>query len=54
LAASKPNRFEGNADQGATRETKLSQVTRSQLDSMTPEQVNAARREGRLRELLGN
>jgi multidrug efflux pump subunit AcrA (membrane-fusion protein) len=54
LAAVKPNRFEGAADQGATRESKISQITRDQIQNMTAEQINQARREGRLSSVLGS
>ena len=44
----------GSADQGAKSRTAApSQLTRSDLDSMSPEQINAARRSGRLDKVLG-
>jgi hypothetical protein len=54
LAAQKQSRFDGAADQGAKgKEPKLGQVTASQLDSMSPAEINQARREGRLQKVLG-
>lgn len=54
LAAGKPNRFDGAADQGAKgKDAKPSQLSQTDIESMTPAQVNAARREGRLNKLLG-
>ena len=48
-------RFQGGADQGAKGKTaKPSQVTQQELDSMSSAEVNTARREGRLKTLLGN
>lgn len=44
----------GSADQGVgAGNESLRQVTAAELESMTPEQVNQARREGRLANLLG-
>lgn len=52
LAASAPG-F-GSADQGAKgRAAAPSQLTKSDLDTMTPQQINDARRAGRLDKLLG-
>lgn len=55
LAAQKQNRFDGNADQGATKvSTDPKQITdRDQLKSMSPEEIVKARNEGRLSKLLG-
>lgn len=54
LAAGKTNRFDGGADQGAKgKEAKLGQITQAALDSMSPAEINQARREGRLDKLLG-
>lgn len=43
----------GNADQGARGGSTVKQVTRDELQAMTPEQRVKARQEGRLDELLG-
>lgn len=54
LAAGKPNRFDGGADQGAKgKEAKTSQLTVADTESMTPAEINQARREGRLNKALG-
>lgn len=54
LAAAPKSRFDGNADQGVKgKEATPSQLSESDLQSMTPEEVNAARRAGRLNKLLG-
>lgn len=54
LAAVKPNRFDGDADQGAKgKEAKAAQITEAALDSMSPAEINQARREGRLDRVLG-
>lgn len=55
LAAQKQNRFDGNADQGAKKETAdPKQITdREQLKSMSPEEIVKARDEGRFKTLLG-
>lgn len=54
LAAGKQTRFDGAADQGAKgKEAKPGQLTQHDLESMSPEAINAARREGRLNKLLG-
>lgn len=54
LAAGKPARFEGGADQGAKGATaKPSQITQSELDRMSNAEITAARAEGRLNLLLG-
>lgn len=45
-------RFQGGADGGARKESRPAQLTRSDLDNMTPEQINVARREGRLANVL--
>ncbi|MBX6360105.1 MAG: hypothetical protein IRZ03_08500 [Acidobacterium ailaaui] len=47
-------RFQGTADQGAiSNGTRPAQLTREQLKGMSPEQINKARKEGRLNRLLG-
>lgn len=43
----------GSADQGERDNGSAKQVTASELELMTPEQINQARREGRLKNLLG-
>ncbi len=49
-----PSRFDGTADQGATRRVaKPSQLTADDLSNMSPEAVVAARKEGRLDTILG-
>ena len=54
LAAQKPNRFDGDADQGAKgKSAKPAQVTAADLDNMTESEINRARREGRLNKVLG-
>lgn len=53
LAAGKANRFDGGADQGAPNAAAKSQLTEADLESMSPEEVNQARRDGRLTKLLG-
>ena len=52
LAAQSANRFQGSADQGHRNDAPVAQVTKSQLEKMTPEQINQARRDGRLNDLL--
>lgn len=60
LLARKPHlaatgrRFNGDGDGGARGgDPKLKQVTEVELESMTAEQINEARRDGRLNKLLG-
>lgn len=54
LAAGKPNRFDGGADQGAKgRDAKPSQLSEADLQNMSPAEVNQARKDGRLSKLLG-
>lgn len=59
LLARKPHlaadtrRFDGAADQGAKGTNRPSQLTATDLDSMSPAEINSARREGRLDKLLG-
>jgi hypothetical protein len=53
LAATARPRFQGTGDGGAARKaTGPTQVTREELDRMTPEQIVTAKREGRLKNLL--
>lgn len=52
--AAKTTRFAGGADQGAKgKSAELSQLTQSDIERMTPEQVVEARKAGRLNKLLG-
>ena len=54
LAAGAPRRFDGGADQGAGgTATKVRQLTDADLESMTPAQINDARKKGLLNKLLG-
>lgn len=47
-------RFQGGADQGAKgKGAKPAQLTQADLKNMTPEQINEARKSGRLDKLLG-
>jgi hypothetical protein len=53
MTAEKAPRFQGTADSGAARQAAgPSQLTREDLKGMTPEQVNAAKKNGQLRDLL--
>ena len=53
LAAGKPNRFDGGADQGARKAAKLGQLTEADLESMSSAEIDKARRDGRLNKVLG-
>lgn len=54
LAAGKPNRFDGGADQGAKgKAAKLGQLTEADLESMNSAEIDKARRDGRLNKVLG-
>lgn len=54
LAAQKQSRFDGAADQGAKgKDSKPSQLTKDDIDSMSPEQIVAAQADGRLDKVLG-
>lgn len=54
LAATARPRFQGSGDGGAARKAAgPSQLTESDLDRMSPEQISKAKREGRLNKLLG-
>jgi hypothetical protein len=46
-------RFKGGGDGGARNGSRPAQLTESDLATMTPEQINTARRDGRLNKLLG-
>ena len=50
--AAQGGRFQGDADGGARKESRPSQLTRSDLSSMSPDQIEAARKEGRLDDLM--
>lgn len=51
--AAQGKRFQGDADGGARKETRPAQLTRDDLSRMSPEEINTARAEGRLNDLLG-
>lgn len=52
--AAQGKRFQGSADGGARNDSsKPTQLSRSDLSSMTAEQINTARQEGRLTDLMG-
>lgn len=54
LAAQGGRRFQGGGDGGArNRSGAPTQVTEDELDKMTPDQIDKARKEGRLDDLLG-
>jgi hypothetical protein len=54
LAAAAARKFVGDADQGGKGKPAVaSQLTEKDLESMSPEAINKARREGRLNTLLG-
>lgn len=54
LAVPTRQRFQGGGDGGArTKSSAPSQVTETELDKMTPDQIDKARQEGRLDDLLG-
>lgn len=54
LAAATAKRFQGTGDGGAARKaSRPKQLTRADLKSMTPEQIDKASDEGRLDDLLG-
>jgi len=46
-------RFAGTPDAGARNASAPGQLTQADLANMTPEQVNQARRDGRLKNMLG-
>ena len=51
--AADSRRFDGAADQGAKGTQRLTQLSATDLDSMSPAEINLARREGRLNKVLG-
>jgi len=51
--AAQGRRFTGSADGGARKEAGPKQVTRDELSRMSTDEINAARAEGRLNDLLG-
>ncbi len=53
LAAQGGRRFQGSADGGARKESGPKQVTRDELSRMSPDEINRAREEGRLNDVLG-
>lgn len=53
LAAQSGSRFEGSGDGGHRNEAPVSQITEAQLATMTPAEINEARRSGRLDKVLG-
>ena len=53
LAAQGGRRFQGSADGGARKESGQKQVTRDELSRMSPDEINRAREEGRLNDVLG-
>jgi hypothetical protein len=55
LSAQGGQRFQGGADGGARNDSsKPSQLTKSDMDRMSPEQIDAAHNEGRFNDLLGS
>lgn len=50
--AKQDKKFEGSADQGSRGDSTGKQVTRDQLKTMSMEEINKARTEGRLKDLL--
>lgn len=53
LSAQGGGRFQGAGDGGARNAQKPSQISEAELAQMSPEQINKARREGRLDRLMG-
>jgi hypothetical protein len=53
LAAATAKRFQGGADGGARKGSGVTQLTEQDLKRMTPQQIDKARHEGRLNDLLG-
>jgi hypothetical protein len=52
--AAQGKRFQGDADGGARNDAaRAAQLTKSDLVGMTPDEINAARKEGRLNDLMG-
>lgn len=52
LAAQGGKRFQGSGDGGARKESRPTQLSRDDMDRMTPEQIEKARLEGRFDDLL--
>lgn len=46
-------RFQGDADQGVSGHKKVTQLTRDQLSTMSPEAIEAARKSGQLDRIMG-
>ena len=54
LAAGESRKFAGSADQGAKgKASRVTQLVQSELDAMSPEQIGAALKDGRLNTLMG-
>ena len=53
LAAATAKRFQGGADGGARKGSGVSQLNEQDLKRMTPQQIEKARLDGRLNDLLG-
>lgn len=51
--AAQGKRFQGDADGGTRNEAAPKQLTREQVARMSPDEINTARAEGRLNDLLG-
>lgn len=51
--AAQGGRFQGSADGGVRKDVRPTQLTRSDIDRMSPEQIVQAKAEGRLNDLLG-
>lgn len=54
LAAQGGRRFKGGADGGTRKESRPKQLTRTDLQGMTPAEIDKAHKEGRLKDLLNN
>jgi hypothetical protein len=52
LAAQGGTRFQGSADGGTRKETRPAQLTRADLARMSPQEIDKAREDGRLTDLL--
>lgn len=52
LAAQSGKRFQGGADGGARKDSRPAQLTRADLAQMSPQEIEKARKEGRLVDLL--
>jgi hypothetical protein len=53
LAAATAKRFQGGADGGARKGSGVTQLTEQDLKTMSPQQIDKARLDGRLNDLLG-